>query len=176
VRWVRRHWVLSGLAALLALFLITTARLFIWPPTDEPSHVDAIVALGGDAGQRRAKYALELATQGYAPVVVVSLGGYPPAPCPRAPDHVRVVCFRANPLNTRGEAEHASRLAAENHWQRLMVVPSRIQATRARLLFNRCTSVDLTFVPVGDPLTRLPLEIAYEWGALAKALVVKRSC
>ena len=35
-------------------------------------------------------------------VVMVSLGGYPPAPCPTAKAPVRVICFRADPLDTAG--------------------------------------------------------------------------
>ena len=33
------------------VFLVSTARLFVWPPSDTPSLLDAIVALGGDPGQ-----------------------------------------------------------------------------------------------------------------------------
>jgi hypothetical protein len=31
-------------------------------------------------------------------------------------------------------------------------------------------------VPVSDPLSHLPYDVVYEWGALAKALIVQRSC
>jgi hypothetical protein len=157
------------------VFLATTARLFVWPPTDSPTHVDAIVSLGGDPGQRRAHAAVALAAKGYAPVVVVSLGGYR-VPCPPAPRRVRVLCFRPNPVDTRGEAEYATSMARRYHWTSLMVVPERSQSTRARLLFRRCTQARLVVVPVEDRLLHLPLDVAYEWGALAKALVLKRSC
>jgi len=106
-----------GLVLVLVVGLLcaaATARLFLWPPTDAPAHVDAILALGGDPGQLRAEEAISLAEQGYAPVVLVSLGGYPPAPCPKAPAHIEVVCFRADPLDTRGEVEFATREAARS--------------------------------------------------------------
>lgn len=156
--------------------VVGTARLFVWPPTDSPSHADAVVALGGDPGQLRAKLALRLAEQGYAPVAVISLGGKTAVACPRSVPGVQLICFRADPLDTRGEAEYVTRLAARRHWSRIIVVSERSQATRARLLFKRCTSIQLEMVPVTDPRTRLPYDVVYEWGALLKALAVHRSC
>ena len=161
--------------AVIVLFLAATARLFVWPPTDGPRRVDAIVSLGGDPGQRRAHLAIALARAGDAPVAVVSLGGYQ-VPCPAAPRHVEVICFRPDPVDTRGEAEYAARLAARRHWRSLIVVPERSQSTRARLLFERCTPARLVVVPVADHGSRLPGDVAYEWGALLKALLWKRTC
>jgi len=157
------------------VFLIVTARLFVWSPDDRPTHANAIVALGGDPGEHRAKAALELARSGYARIVVISLGGYRVA-CPPSTRRVQVICFKPDPVNTRGEAEFVARMASRRHWRTIIVVPERTQTTRARLLFKRCTNVNLEMVPVSDPLTRLPLQVAYEWGALFKALVLKTSC
>jgi uncharacterized SAM-binding protein YcdF (DUF218 family) len=120
--------------------------------------------------------ALQLAREGYAPVAVISLGGKKAVPCPRPVHGVTIVCFRADPLDTRGEAEFTSRLVARRHWKRIIVVSERSQATRARMLFKRCTSAQLEMVPVTDPRNRLPYDVVYEWGALTKALVVDRSC
>ncbi len=161
---------------LLVLFPIATARLFIWPPTDSPSKADAVIALGGDTGQLRAKQAIKLARAGYAPVAVISLGGTKPVPCPKPVPRVSIICFRADPLDTRGEAQFVARLTASRHWHRIIVVPERSQATRARLLFERCTAVHLEMVPVTDPRSHLAYDVVYEWGALTKALVLERSC
>ncbi|MGH9079614.1 MAG: YdcF family protein [Acidimicrobiales bacterium] len=175
-----RRWLavtLLGLVLVLVFLLpVATARLFIWPPTDSPTKADAVIALGGDTGQLRAKQAIELAKAGYAPVAVISLGGTKPVPCPKPVPHVSIICFRADPLNTRGEAEFTSRLVARRHWDRIIVVSERSQATRARLLFERCTPVHLEMVPVLDPRSRLVYDVAYEWGALTKALVLARTC
>lgn len=169
-------WAVLLTVVVAVLFVVATFRLFVVPPTDAPSRVDAILALGGDPGQYRAKQAVALAEAGYAPVVLVSLGGYPPAPCPRAARRVEVVCFRADPLDTRGEVEYAARLAARRHWTSLLMVPERSQATRARLLFRRCSDMRLVVVPVTDGGINLFYDLAYEWAALAKALVVHTSC
>jgi uncharacterized SAM-binding protein YcdF (DUF218 family) len=164
------------LAVLVAVFLAATARLFVFPQTEPPTRVDAIVALGGDPGQLRAHKAIRLAVDGFARTVLISRGGIRPAPCLKAPPQIRVICFRANPLDTRGEAEYATRLAARKKWTRLIVVPEHSQSTRARLLFERCTNARLYIVPVSDPPVRLFAHVVYEWGALLKALVLKRSC
>jgi uncharacterized SAM-binding protein YcdF (DUF218 family) len=168
--------VLLVVAALLVLLIAGSARLFVWPPTDSPRRADAVVALGGDPGQREAYKAIELVREGFAPLALVSLGGNPPAPCPAHPRALHVDCFRADPLDTRGEAEYVARMAALHHWRSLIVVPGRTQATRARLLFERCTTARLVVVPVSDSLSRVAYDVAYEWGALLKALVWKTSC
>jgi uncharacterized SAM-binding protein YcdF (DUF218 family) len=161
--------------ALITLLLAATARLFVWPPTDPPVRVDAVVALGGDPGQRRAHEAIDLVRAGFAPVAVISLGGIPAVTCP-SHRGVAVICFRADPLDTRGEAQYVAALARRRHWTQLIVVSERSQATRARMLFKRCTPVHLHMVPVSDPTSHLPYDVAYEWGALVKALIFERSC
>jgi len=161
---------------LISVFLAATARLFVWPPIDAPVRVDAVVATGGDPGQRRAARAIDLVRSGFAPVAVISLGGTPVVACPSHPRQVRVICFRADPLDTRGEAEYVAALARRRHWDDLIVVTERSQSTRARLLFERCTTAHLHMVPVNDPVSHLPYDVLYEWGALLKALVINRSC
>ncbi len=171
-----RGWLVIIIMVLVAAVPLLTARLFVWPPTDPPSRADAVVALGGDTGQLRQQKAIMLARAGYAPVAVVSLGGTRAVPCPSPVHGIEIVCFRAHPLDTRGEAEYVSALAARRHWRSLILVSERSQATRARMLFERCTGVRLIVVPVTDPRTKLFYDVAYEWAALTKALVLQRSC
>ena len=175
LRWLAAWAVALAMVAGVG-FVAASARLFLWPPTDAPARVDAIVATGGDPGQLRAKEAITLAESGYARVVLVSLGGYPPAPCPTARSGIEVVCYRANPLNTRGEMEFAADQARRHHWTSLIVVPQRDQATRARLLFRRCSDVHLLVVPVSAHGTHLLFDLAYGWASLAKAFVVQTGC
>jgi uncharacterized SAM-binding protein YcdF (DUF218 family) len=171
-----RGWVVAMVLVLIVLFVVATSVLIVWPASDPPRAADAVVALGGDTGQFRAKEAIRLAKAGYAPVAVISLGGNPPVSCPRPVPRIRIICFRADPLDTRGEAEYVARLAARHHWDTLIVVPGRTQVTRARMLFKRCTDAHLDIVPVNGPPLGLFYDIAYEWGALAKAVVMVRSC
>ena len=99
----RRRVLVLGIV-LIAVFCAATARLFIWSPIDAPARVNAVVALGGDPGQRRAHEAIDLVRSGFAPVAVISLGGKRAVACPRHPATMRVIFFRADPLDTRGEA------------------------------------------------------------------------
>ncbi len=165
---------LSGVVGLLGV--VAVGRLFLWPPTDTPVKVDAIVALGGDPNQARATEAIRLAGQGYSHNVLVSLGGFVAAPCPKRPPGIDLTCFRPDPLNTRGEMEYAARAAASHHWTSMMIVPGRTQATRARLLFRRCSSVPLVVVPISDHGYHLLFDVAYDSAALVKAFVVHPSC
>jgi hypothetical protein len=57
-----------------------------------------------------------------------------------------------------------------------MVVAGHTQVTRARLLAERCFSGQLVMIPAPVHLTALPYEIVYEWGALAKAVLLDEHC
>jgi len=172
--WIRRHRFLVGTITLLVSgFLVATALLFVWPATNAPQRVNAIVVLGG-SGPRWQK-GLALAREGYARILVLS--DHPEAPCPRSWRNVRVICINPSPASTRGEAREVSRMAAQSHWNRLLVVTSIPQTTRARFRFDRCYHGAILFDPVipggmGEWLYNL----AYEWAALAKALVLQRGC
>src|SRR5450755_3685177 len=117
-----RGILLVGVPILIIGIVLLTPRLFLWPPSDQPTKADATVGLGGDPGQVRAKFAIELARSGYAPIAVISLGGKKSVPCPHRVVGVKIMCFRADPLDTRGEAEYVATLAAQRHWHRIIVV------------------------------------------------------
>jgi len=160
----------------VVVFLVSTARLFVWAPSDTPSRADAIVALGGDPGQLRMKSAVKLAEAGKAPIVVISLGGDSKVRCPRTPKGIEVICFRPDPVNTRGEAEFIGRLAGRYHWRSVALVTSRAQDTRARILVRRCFSGSVYVITASLPWYDWPYQIAYGWGALVKALLLYRAC
>jgi uncharacterized SAM-binding protein YcdF (DUF218 family) len=159
----------------MVLVSIATARLFMWPPTDRPQRVDAIVSFDGPGELAREHQAIALAEAGYAPVLVVSQGYYRSAPCPSVP-RIAVVCFEPNPARTVGEAEWVARYARQHGWHSLMIVPSRPQALRAGLLMRRCFSGRVLVTPAKIPASRISYQIIYEWGALAKALLLDRHC
>jgi uncharacterized SAM-binding protein YcdF (DUF218 family) len=170
----RGHYWLIGLGIGFAAFLVATAVLFVFPATDQPRHVDAILSLNGTDEAARESRAIMLAEKGFAPVLLFSQGNSP-TPCPKVP-RVKVVCFIAVPGRTVGEVRFAANYADRHGWHSLMVVPSRAQATRARLLLKRCFPGQVVVVPASFQLGRFPFEVIYEWAALAKALVVDRHC
>jgi len=73
-------------------------------------------------------------------------------------------------------AADRGRLARTYRWQSVAVITITPQDTRARLRIGRCFPGPLYVVPTPIALTSWPYQIAYEWGALAKALVVQRRC
>jgi uncharacterized SAM-binding protein YcdF (DUF218 family) len=174
-RLVWRRLLTIGAAALLFAFLAVSSVLFVWPASNRPGHVDAIVSLNGTDEPARESTAIMLAQRGYAPVLLFSQGNYRTTPCPQVP-RVVVVCFEPKPARTVGEVEFAANYARVRGWHSLLIVPGRAQATRARLLMDRCFRGQVLIVPAAVPLLRLPIDVIYEWGALAKALLVDRSC
>ena len=173
-----RRWrkALLALAVIIVVFCAATARLFIWPPQGGmPPRVSAIVMLDGPGDVL--DVAVHLAAQHRAPYLVVSQGTLASHdPCPAQIRGVKLICFNAVPANTQGEAEFVGRLAAKYHWHSIAVVSITPQASRARLRIERCFPGQVYLVTA--PLTRSswPYQIAYQWGALIKALVIQRSC
>ncbi len=176
-RKLRRGWRRLLIALLIAVmaFAIATARLLVWPATGLPPQVSAIVLLAGPGD--RLPVALQLAREHRAAVLVVSQGheGYG-GPCPAAVPGVKLICFDPEPSNTRGEAEIIGRLAQRYHWRSVVLVTTRTQDTRARLLVGRCFSGSVYVSTAALPLSSWPYQIAYGWGALVKAVLVYRHC
>ena len=171
-RRTRRYRLLAAIAILVVGFLTASSVLFVWPSTDHPRHVDAIVSLNGTDEADREGLAVSLAEQGYAPVLLFSEG---PDPCPTVA-RVKVVCFWPVPGRTIGEARFAADYARRHDWHSLMIVSGRAQVTRARMLMKRCFSGQIVVVAAPFQLLHFPFEVMYEWGAVAKALVLDRHC
>jgi hypothetical protein len=171
---VRRR-VFAAIVTVVVVFTVVTARLFVWPAQGMPPRVSAIVMLAGPGD--RLPVALELARAHRAPVLVVSRGwqGYG-GPCPPPVPGVKLICFDPDPGTTRGEAEALGRLAKQYHWSSVVLVTTRTQDTRARIMAERCFSGSTYVVTASLPSNSWPYQIAYGWGALLKALVVYRTC
>ena len=172
-----RGWrrALVGAAILIVGFAVITARIIVWPAQGMPPRVSAIVMLAGPGD--RVATALKLAAQGRAPMLVISRGwkGYS-GPCPSATPGVKLICFEPDPGDTRGEAEFVGKLAKRYHWHSVVLVTAREQDTRARIVMGRCFGGPVYVVAVSPSLGSWPYQIAYEWSALVKALVLYRSC
>ena len=173
----RRGWRRAFIAAmvLIAVFVLVTARLFVWPAQGMPSRVSAIVMLAGPGS--RMPVALQLAREHRAPVLVVSRGwqGYG-GPCPQAVPGVKLICFEPDPGDTRGEAEAIGRLARQYGWSSVALVTTSSQDTRARIIVERCFGGSTYVVTAPLPLGSWPYQVAYGWASLIKALAVYRSC
>jgi hypothetical protein len=175
-RGLRRRRLLRSAAGLLIVgFLLTTAKLYVFPKRDAPTPVDAIVMFAGSAG--RLDLAVTLARNGYAPVLAISQPT-PTDPCP--PDTipgVEVLCFHPKPLTTQGEARWTGATARARGWRSIIVITSTPQDTRARLRLSRCYDGGLRVMGV-DPPNRptWAYMVAYEWAATLKALTFQRSC
>lgn len=173
----RRRRRLPALTALAFAVIISaaTARLFIWPDQGMPAQVSAIVML--DRPGNTLSDALRVARQHRASFLVISLGtplsGYR---CPAPVPGVKLICFNPRPATTRGEAEFVGQLASKYHWHSIAVVTITPQDSRARLRVERCFAGPVYVVTTPIALTSWPYEIAYEWGAMIKALLVQRSC
>jgi hypothetical protein len=154
---------------------LVTARLLVWPAQGMPAQVSAIAMLAGPGN--RLAVALKLAREHRAPVLVVSRGsnGYA-GPCPPPTPGVKLICFDPVPPTTRGEAEAVSRLAKQHHWSSVVLVATRPQDTRARIMMERCFGGSTYVVTAPLPVSSWPYQLAYGWGALIKALVVYRAC
>jgi hypothetical protein len=175
----RKRWRSVAVTLIVMVIVVSaaTARLFIWPDRGMPAHVSAIVMLNGTGD--RLDTALDLAWKQRAPFVVIARGsayfGHGSVCAPRIP-HVQVICFDPSPATTQGEAEFAGRLARRYHWQSVVLVTTTPQASRARLRVERCFTGPVYVMTASLPLSSWPYELAYEWGATVKALIVGRSC
>jgi len=176
-RRLSRRWrvVLTTALALCLAFVVATGKLLVWPAQGMPGHVSAIVMLAGPGD--RMPVALDLANSHRAPVLVVSQGynGYS-GPCPPRPSGVTLICFDPDPPTTRGEAEYLGQLARQQPWTSVVGVASRPQATRARLLVERCFAGQVYIATGPIALGSWPYQLAYGWGALVKALTWYRAC
>jgi|SRR3974390_302597 len=115
---------------------------------DEPaSRADAIIVLGDDNFYAdRATRAAELSRQQVAPVVVASGRRIRPNAgiaeliehdlIERGVPKEKIVRFSHDADGTREEAEYLAKLAAERHWNSVLVVTSNYHTRRARYIFE----------------------------------------
>ena len=164
-------------AVAIAVLAAATARLLIWPAEGIPGKVSAIVLLAGPGNLL--SRAVGLAREHRAPFLVISLGTPQSGnQCPpRIPD-VRLICFYPVPASTQGEAEFIGRLARRHDWRSVALVTITPQDTRARIRIGRCFGgrVYVVTAPPAPSQTNWPYQIAYQWGALLKALIFQRGC
>jgi uncharacterized SAM-binding protein YcdF (DUF218 family) len=176
-RW-RKH-VLIFTAITLIGFSGLTARYFVFPRLPPiPTHVDAIVELGGPGDDDRDRLAVELAKQQRADYLVQSTtqadaaGGN----CLPATAGVTILCFHPDPLTTRGEAWAIRTLADRYAWKSIVLVTTADHAWRARLRVTRCFSGQVYVAISHLPPRYWFRQIPYQWAASGKAVFVQTNC
>jgi uncharacterized SAM-binding protein YcdF (DUF218 family) len=178
LKWLNPFWWLFLLVVALAIaFVVASAVFFVFPHQDRIRRADAVVVLAG--GQERLRKGLALIRSGVARTLVIDDGRNPTWPqanrvCAR-PQGFAVICFKAQPFSTRGEAQAIARLARTHRWRRLVVVTSTYHVTRARKLVHRCFR-NASVVGARPSFGKWLRGVVYEWPKLAYAVVVRRSC
>jgi uncharacterized SAM-binding protein YcdF (DUF218 family) len=180
---MRRPALIAGALGLVVALAGATAWLFFAPPTDEPSRSDAVVVLGPGKGGERIEAGLRLLRDDIARVLVLSEGRSSGreeqrALCGRADQRFEVICFRADPFSTRGEARTVAALATARGWRSIVVVTSTYHVVRARMLFGRCYHGRLRVVDAHPSagLLQTVRAIAHEWGGIVYGLTFGRGC
>jgi uncharacterized SAM-binding protein YcdF (DUF218 family) len=134
-----------GAVLVLGAFALAAGRFLV--VTDALPHADAIVVLGGDA-PHRARHAVDLFNQGYAPLVVFSGGtlqdvGLACSSSLLSLEAARelglpgdAVLIAAEAQTTYDEAVNLRCLAQERGWRSLIVVTSPLHTRRAARTFR----------------------------------------
>jgi len=156
--------------------------LFLLHPQDGlPRKADAVFVLAG--GRSRLPVALDLMARKVAPTLVVSEDSLSSDPAryqlchgPR-PKSYTLICRTAAPFSTRGEARVIGGLIEAKTWTEVVVVTSRYQLYRARVLIDRCTNGNLAMRATDrDRWWRKALAIPLEYAKLLRADIFQRGC
>lgn len=158
----------------MALSLVGTVAAVLVPRLDILGAVDAIVVLGGGAGERIALGRRLAAERG---VPLVHSAEVRDTDLHLGPE-VEVVRLEPPPVNTAAEARATRELADTRGWSRIAVVTSTYHVNRSRMLFAQCLGdrVDVTGVratgSIGTRAHRYARELA---GRIAGA-TIRRAC
>jgi uncharacterized SAM-binding protein YcdF (DUF218 family) len=173
---------LLSLAVVIAVLYAIGVWLFLLREDDPlPRKADAVVALAGS--RKRLPVALALMREHVAPTLVVSTDSSDHDPV-RArvcagpkPRGYRLICRRADPFSTRGEARLVRALVLEHGWRSIVVVSSRYHLFRAERTFARCMHARLSMRGTdADPWWRKAIEAPLELVKLARDETLHRSC
>ena len=176
---MRRFVVLGAVA--LAVLVLVTARLFVWPSAGSPSSADAVAIFAGGRGERLAR-AQRLMADGLASNLVIPNGTAPEWPAGNAACRedrpYAVFCPVPDPDTTQGEARAIAGLAQARGWTRVILVTSTYQVTRADLLLGRCFEGDIQRVRAHPGLSSFAWlrRVGHELLAWTHAMTIERGC
>lgn len=126
--------------------------LFVVPHDQKPVSADAVVVLSGQ--HARLPVGIKLVREGKAPLLVVSRSDRPARLEQRACAQklgIPVLCRRAVPYSTQGEARLIASLAAARNWRAVDVVTSAFHIYRAHFMLRRCYHGGLAMVSAPNP-------------------------
>lgn len=193
----QRRWLITTITASVVasvVFIALSVRWFVRPANiNQPGRADAVVMFGG-AGARFERAVELVESEHLAPTLVLSdpgssvsglspFGWYcdghlaPAAPADgeQAERYGETLCLDPQPATTFGEAKALGRLAKEHGWQRVVIVVSTEQTTRARAMVRRCFDGQIEVATVPTTQNRI-VRIVYEWAATGYYAVAHRSC
>lgn len=156
------------------LVVLAGLPMYVFPQTDRISHVDAVVVLG-PATRERLELAKKYYVDGKADVLLSSVATE--GPYRRANVHVcdnaGVICFVPTPFQTRGEAAAVEDLARRYGWESVLVITGTPHVTRARFIFERCTTLQVSVDDVNETrgLGDWAYAYAYQSAAFVKAVI-----
>lgn len=180
---MRRAIPIAGVALALVLAIIVAGLpLFVFPSTDTPREVDAIIVLGPPR-EARIEAAQQLVADGYSDTIVIAVDDYGVdsainiAAC--APemavdaDGSITRCLIPEPFTTAGEALMVQRLAAAEGWDSVMIVTNVTHISRARMIFTACLGGGVLATDDGAGIedSNWAWMYAYQSAAFVKALV-----
>ena len=158
-----------------------TYRWFIAPSTSVPQRADAVAVLAGGDGERLDR-ALGLMELGVSEVLILNEGvdwfGPESQPthdlCRTGSSDFEVVCVRALPDSTRGEAITVAELARQRGYSSLVLVTTDHHLTRSARWLRRC--FDGTVHAVAAPAETTRDVIQHEWLSTLAQYTFDRSC
>ncbi len=153
--------------------------VYVRPQVDGLRKADAIVVLGGSASGARYRLGIDLARAGRAPTLVLSdpyagKDRFVSGLCGTPQAGLHIECFAPQPRTTRGEGREVRRLAAERHWDTVIVVTSVPHVSRARYIVGKCFDGSLIMVATPSHLGLLGWAVMYVYqtgGYLKSALL-----
>ena len=182
---LRRHPWRVVTAIILVLFLVWIIGgyfVVVRPATDQPAKVDAILVLGPPDIDGRMPLGVQLAEEGYASTVVVSVESEEQFQvkheCHSDSTTPRIICFIANPHTTQGEARELRELTAQYGWTKVMVITSSYHISRARMIVQRCFKGEVLMIEAKahHGVSEIAYQYLYQTGAYLKAFTLTRGC
>ncbi|WP_010540961.1 ElyC/SanA/YdcF family protein [Dietzia alimentaria] len=169
---------------------LTAASAVLFPRTDSPDHVDAIVVVAG-ANDDRYVYARHLAEEGVTDRILVSQptpGGRDSysaaitAYCAASPvtardgRRIQIECFEPDIGTTEGETTAATRIARDRGYESLLAVTYWGHVSRVRMYFEQCFDGPVYVTDTPKPLSRSRKHaLLHETGGYLKAFL-KPAC